>query len=477
MARNDWKKLDIDNEWYANVDEVALEMGHAAMENCFLTDKKSVARFPGLVEYVNLPDNGRVYLSEWRGDMIAATSNGRFYRIDRYGNVEDRTKVPITGGRRVIFADTTDFSVMAAGGDIIYFDGNETEILSEDAPRASYVVSLDNFVIADEIGSGRWRHSNAGAVREWDPLDVFAAESIPDNIMGIMRTDFRELLFLGQKSIEQFERLASGDPPFYRRWALGEGLYRPYLLLFADNGTWTVNKEREFVRFSGQTSEPRGGPIGRQLESNTIDEAGWGDAWIGGYPNRPLHILGHKFILMQLPNAVTPYGTKGLTLVYDYQHKRWFTLYDWDAENATPSRWPGWSHYTIDGKVYVGGEGKIYVLSEDQYANDGRSQRMYFRTGNHYANGHMRIDGWRARVKRGIGTNVDEPKIRMRATRDRTKISRWIEKGLGRAGHRETIIETGGLGMAYDWQFEFMATDNCAVELSDMTYLRTRLRN
>ena len=423
MARNDWVPIPIDAAWFANVDEVALGTGFAALENCFQTDLKTISRFPGLVEFATLPgDEGRVYVHEWRGDLVAATSTGRYYRIDRNANVEDRTKVPITGGRRVIFAETTDYQIMAAGGDIVFFDGNETELLSPDAPQASYVASLDNFVIADEVGSGRWRHSNAGAPRTWDPLDVFACESIPDNISGILRTDFRELLFLGPKSIEQFERLASGDPPFYRRWALGEGLYRPYCLLFADNGAWTVNKEREFVRFSGQTSEPRGGAIGRQLESPTIDETGWNDAWIGGYPNRPLHILGHKFILLQLPNAVTPYGGTGLTLVYDYKHQRWFTLYDWDHEHSRPSRWPGWSHHTVDGRVYVGGEGKIYVLSDTTYSNDGREQRMYFRTANYHKLGHVRMDGLRARIKRGIGTNETESKIGIRVTRDRRKM-------------------------------------------------------
>lgn len=476
MARNDWVPLPIQEAWFANIDEVALKTGHAALENCFQTDGGTIARFPGLVEYVTLPARGRVYLSEWRGDLVAATSTGRFFRIDRNGNVEDRTKVPITGGRRVIFAELTDSLVMAAGGDMIYFDGNETELLSEDAPKASYVASLDSFVIANEVGSGRWRHSNAGAPRTWDALDVFAAESLPDDILAVLRTDFRELLFFGSQSIEQFERLTSGDPPFYRRWALGEGLYRPYLLMFADNGAWTVNKEREFTRFSGQTSEPRSGPIGRQLESPVITQEGWDDAWIGGYPNRPLHILGHKFILMQLPQAENPYGSMGFTFLYDYKNKRWSTLYDWDHEHSRPSRWPGWSHYTVDGTIYVGGEGKIYKLSENAYSNDGREQRMYFRTANYHRLGHMRIDGWRARLKRGIGSNDQESTLRFRTTRDRKLISRWIEKGFGRAGERETLVETRGLGMAHDWQFEFMVTDDCAVELGEMEILATRLR-
>lgn len=359
MAR-EWVPIPLEQKLSLNVDEVSVNTGLSEIENGFVTEQNTHSRFPQLRPFAALNDDGRVYLHEWRGDLVAATSRGRFYRIGRNGTVEDRTNLTIPGDQRVVFASTEDEIVMAAGGQIMRFAGDMTELLDESgiAPLSTYVGYIDAYIVALEKDSGRFFHSEPGLARTWNTLNLFAANGSPDNITALLVTPYRELMLCGPQSVEQFERLSGGTLPFFRRWSVGEGISRPHMLIAADNAVFAINQRNELVRFSGQISQSVGDAIGKALEK--VDD--WTDAWIGGYPNRPLHVKGQKFILLQMPFATTPYGTKGLTLLYDYRQKRFARLYGWDAALGVPTRWPGWSHWTIWGRHFVGGEGAVYEL-------------------------------------------------------------------------------------------------------------------
>lgn len=468
-----WRDIPLQTKLFLNVDETVLTRAQAAIENAFQNEAGGHSRFPGLIDFAALPDNGRVYVHEWRGDLIAVTSNGRVYRIDRAGNVEDVTGVPVSGGGRVIFAKTTDELVMAAGGPLIRFAGvpGKTELLSEDAPDSTHVVFIDNFLVAVEKDSGRFQHAAAGQFRSWNPLDVFSADGKPDDVNSAIATPFRELLLAGNDSLEQFERLPSGTTPFFRRWAVGEGVSEPYMLTFADNALWTVNQLREIVRISGQTSQPVGRDLGRVLES--VDD--WSDAWAGGYPDKPLHLLGQKFVLFQIPNATNPYDTKGFTFLYDFAQKRWTTLYGWDANLNRPTRWPGWSYWPLHDRVYVGCEGKVCVFDENTFSNSGEIQRMLGRTAHFSELGEIRIDNLRVRMKRGEGTNTEAGELNLRVRRDHHAWTPWRRKSFGKSGEREPVREYGGFGCGHTFQFEWFVTDDVPVEVMKLQAQVTQL--
>ncbi|WP_341893735.1 hypothetical protein [Ferrovibrio terrae] len=460
----EWSPIPLNGKLYGNLDEIHAGQSHSALENCFINEAGGISRFWGFEVFCQLPDNGRVHLHEWRGDLVAATSKGRFYTVDRLGVAIDKTSVPVAGDRRVIFARTEDELVMTAGRKPVRFAGQETELLSPDAPDSTHCGFIDGFLLLNERDSGRFIHSPPGDTRTFEPLDTFAAEGQPDNIDGLIVTPFRELLLGGSSSFEQFERLTTGDIPFFRRWAIGEGLSAPYTLLFADNALFCVNRGREYVRFSGQVTQPVSNDIGLVLE--TADN--WEEAWTGGNPDRPLDVFGQRFVLLQLPHALNAYGSKGLTLLYDYRNKRWSSLFGWDQSQARPVRYPIWSHWTINDETYFGGEGVIYRLKRDSYSNAGGISRLYARTGFIGDSGPYEICNLRIRVKRGVGSHTAEPSISLRVKRDNKAWSNWKQKGLGKAGRGFQYIEYGGFGTGHSFQFEIMATDDCEIEISKM---------
>ena len=458
---DEWTALPLSASLFANLDQDAV-VGHTtAIENGFINELGGHTRFPGLVEFCDLQDNGRVYLSDFDGDLLAATSKGQAYRIAQNGTVTNVTKVPVSGGRRVIFAKDNQQAYMAAGGPIIRLRGTQTEILSSAAPLATHVATIDGYVVASEINSQRWLYSNPGFPDQWPPLNTFSADSSPDNITAFMIDDFRELLFGGISAVEQWERVPTGNTPFFRRWAIGEGIKAPYVMLWADNSMWTVNKLAEFVKFQQQLAESVSNDIGLILEG--IDD--WSDAWLGGFPNSPCHVVGQKFMILQMPNATNSYGTKGVTLLYDYRNKRWGSLYGWDTSNGVPARWPGWSHWRLWDKVFVGGEGKIYTFTTDTYTNDGIQQRWLIRT-SHIAQGNaLQIKDFRLQLKRGVGGSASAPNIRVRCSRDGNPFGPWIRRDLGVAGDRIQFKQFGCFGNGSTFMFEISSADDCPISL------------
>jgi hypothetical protein len=457
-----WLPLPLNKPLYANLDEDAVVGYQTAIENGFVNSQGGHTRFPGLSLFADFGGDARVYLHDFNGDLIAADSRGQVRRLDRNAHVEDLTAVPVAGGRRVVFAKTDRELLMAAGGPIVRLRATQTELLSSAAPLATHVASLDNYTIAVEINSGRFFHSGPGTPDQWDPLDTFAADGNPDNINSLLVTPARELMLGGEDSVEQFERTDSGDAPFARRWAIGAGGVKlPYAIIYADNYVWTINNRRELVRFAGQVQQVVSQTFGRLLEA--VDD--WSDAWMGGYPDRPLHILGQKFMILQAPNATNAYGTKGLTLLFDYENGNPHTLYGFDRAAGLPSRWPGWSHWTLWDRVFVGGQGKIYELDQTVHRNGSDTQRWLIRTSHMASGGGVIVKNFRLRLVRGGGTSSTASTIRVRCSRDGRPFGSWVSRTLGKAGERQQQIEFGNFGSGLTHRFEISCTDDCAVDL------------
>jgi hypothetical protein len=475
MASRQWVPLPIDSKLYLNSDEALLGRANAKLENAYQNDAGGFSRFPGLTPWLQLPDKGRVHgFAEWRGDLMAGTSKGRLYRISEGADAEDVTALPIPGGGRIIFDKTDDELIAAAGGPLIRFAGQKTEVLSEDAPLSTHVGTIDSYVVATEKGSQRFNHSNAGAARTWDPLDVFSADSRPGPLTAMLVTPFRELIFAGPDSIEQWERSSSGDVPFFRRWAVGEGLKAPYAIAFADNAVFCINRRSKFVRFSGQTSQPAGDDIAALLDA--VDD--WSEAWIGGGVDNPLNWNGQSFLVLQIPNATNGYGTKGITALYDIRKQRFSLLYGWDDRAACPTRWPGWAHFPMWDQTFVGGDdGWIYKLDGAVHTNGGSVQRFLARTGHWDEGGECVIDDLRVRIKRGVGSNTTASSILVRVNRDNQGFGPWVTGSLGYAGQREMLIRFGGFGISYTRQFEIQCTDDAPVELVKAEALLTPTGN
>lgn len=463
-----WQNIDLDVRIFRNLDEEVLRRSAVTLENAFINEADGHSRFPGAKPFAQI-GSGKVYLHDWRGDLMASTTAGKTFRLDEDANPEDVTGVVLTGSGRVIFAKTDDQLVMAAGGPIVQFGGKQTALLSNDAPFSTHVAYLNAFLLAIEPDSGRFFHCKAGEYRNWDPIDVFAAEYNPDPLTALITTDFSELILAGQDSMEQFEPFPGADRPFFRRWSLGQGVSAPYTLISADNGVWAINKIREFTRFAGQSSKVQSEDIGLTLQQVDSFDGAWAAL---------MNLFGQKFILLTLPEATNPYGTRGFTLLLDIRQRRWSFLYGWDDDLKLPNQYLANSYHTLWGRHFIGGfDGQILELDRHVYSNDGMIQPMLYRTAHLDQFGLSSIENLRLRMRRGVGgyNDAHEPMIQLRVRRDNRVWGKWQAKGLGRPGDRDMWLYFGPQGNAHTWQFEYRISDAVDAQVTAMQVVTTGL--
>lgn len=445
-----------------NVSEAVLsEKGVAACENCYVNDVGGLTRFPFPMTYQEIPFNQPVYLyhKDFRGDLHGVASGHAFRFSD--DSAEDLTKFVIAGGKRVVFAETTEELLMVAGGKIGKLKGEETRLLSATAPESTHIGYIDGYLVAaTEFG---FRHSPVGDVDgEWDELDTFSAEGQPDDVIALQVTDFNELLLGGPDSLEQFTA-ANGTPPFVRQYTSGPGVFEdaPYTMTFADNRTWYVNSELDFIATTSQLGSVESGAIRASLKRI--------DNWNGAFTTK-INTEEKTFMLLCAPMATNRYGTTGITMLYDLTGRRWLSLYGWDKALGRPTRFDCYSVSHIRGQTYIGGTGKVYKLGRT--ADSGTIQRMLWRSGHITMPGmdQFSVEEVIVRAKRGVGGKAGEvaPLIGLRANKNNRGFGRMIRKSLGLVGDKEQKIRFPKIGNCESVQFELEVTDNVDVEIVKM---------
>lgn len=452
-----WRPIPLYAPLFTNVDETALRNGWPALENAYVTEARGHSRMPGLKLRAQLPnDDGRVYLFAYDDDLFAVTSRGRTSRIGRDLSVRDVTDVLVTGDGRPTFGATEEDLLIAAGGPIVAYREPLTRKLSDQAPLATHVVYYSQYALANEPGSARFRHTEAGAFTSWPILNTLTANSVADPITSLAVNQFGEVFVAGPRSIEQWERNTSGASPFFFRWLVPAGLLQPHLIVAGDDAVFVVNQLSEICRVSGQVAQPVSGPIQRTLEK--IDDAT--EAWCA-----LAQISGQRFLIVQFPNATNSYGTKGVTILYDYRLRRFSFLFGFDEDASAPGRWPVWSLARVWERTFAGGDGgAIYEFDDETYAQDAGLSVMTGRSGHWEAGGQLRCADCRLRFKRGQD-HAGMAKLQLRVNRDNMGWSPWLEMPIGADGDRRFYARTGPLGTGRTWQFEYRITQPMAMEI------------
>lgn len=490
----EWAIFPWQDRMFTSSDEALLTHAVASVENAAANKAGGFSRLPGLEWFVQFPAD-RVYLKRWRNDLYAGTDRGKLYRISQDQRLTDMTGVPVSGGRRWTFdiGENPDMLLMAAGGPIVKLSNLQTEVLSPQAPNTTHVAVVDGYVMAIEPHSNRFSFADVDRPTVWDPLSVFSANAKAEDANSLVITPYREVLIGAPEHIEQYERLANGDQPFARRWSTGQGVGFPYTLLADVTGTYGVNSKHEFVRFFGQVSQEKSQDVRRSLED--VDD--WTDAWSG-----ELAVDGGRYMVLQMPFATNPYGTKGLTFTYDYSSARWAFLYG-PLSNGLPTRYPAWSFERCWNKVFVGVPGGVAIMDPSNYQMFGAAWPFLVRTAHVDKYGPSRFDNLRIRIKRGAAQQYPvlrnelgapllaertrqplrneakspEPRLLgLRVNRDNEGFGPWMYEPMDPEGETTLVANFGAMGCANTWQFEMRCTSDTPVETTRMEVYVERLR-
>lgn len=454
-----WTPLFLFGPAYQNVDETGTGELSVKVTNTYIDEANHSRKRPGLTAWCELGTNSPVDGLFWweTQDCLVALSNKRVWLIDNpNGSAAEKSgtgtfleNVPAT------FTFDANRAYLANGGKIVHFTkaGNLTDMADGDAPTlVSHVAFLDQYILANVRNSGTWQFSEVLDGTSWRAVDIFTAESSPDNLLALY-VHQGEIILIGTLNTEFWAN--DGVSPFsiIRGTNIGEGAASPYTFAILDRKRHWLTDKRRFIEIPEDKRQPTevSLPINAELDalSDVSDARGF-----------KCSIEGLSLYILTFPNA-------NRTFVYNYQNKHWSEWDTWDVARGQETRWRGNCYaYAKAWNLHCVGDrevGKIYLASTAYKNDNGTMIRLRRRSGfiHHGTNETKRSFGIRFRFRRAQqNADVPEPHFLLRWRNDTGAWRPYRQGSLGKWGDHDFYVTFWGLGSYRSRQWELVYTDD-----------------
>jgi hypothetical protein len=456
----EWKDIPLITQPYESADDVEVSDLNATIIDAIpvrVGNAIHLVKRAGLTEFVDLGTSGPVdgLYSVDRAGVALAVSNSRVFKITDYlgsfgeifGSTELRSNSPVK------FAGDATRTVMANGGKMVYTDLFALATISDaDAPvDVSHVTSLDQYVLANDSGSGKVQFSDLNDLTSWQALSFFSAESKPDDVVAIDE-GFREIIALGNETVEFW--INDGQNPFSRIQGSAQpfGTVAPYSLALVGSTWMWLDHKRRFATMQGRQVVNVSSPFDRLIQRfSAVDNA-----------------IGYALSVDGMPLYALNFPTTKQTLVYNYVTQEWHKWGYWDTATATYDRFRGASYcYVKAWNLHLIGDhsnGKVYTMKRTTFTDNGNPIRSMLRTGHidHGVSFEKRSDILRLKCERGQPSDLSgEATVMMRRrvnNRPQWGNERW--KALGPVGHHRPYIDWRRNGNYQTCQYEFVHMNN-----------------
>lgn len=456
----EWKDIPLITQPYESADEVELDAFNATIIDAIpvkVGDKTHLIKRAGLIDFVDTGTGGPVdgLYSMERAGVAIAVSNGRVFKLtDRlgtftelFGSTAMRSNAPVR------FASDATRVIMANGGQMVHTDlSTLTTLADADAPTdVSHVTSLDQYVLANDGGSGKIQFSEINNLTDWQALSFFSSESKPDDVVAIDE-GFREIIALGNETVEfwindgqnPFSRIAGSAQPF--------GTVAPHSLALVGNTWMWLDHKRRFATMQGRQVVNVSSPFDRLIQRySAVDNA-----------------IGYALSLDGMPLYLLSFPTVQQTLVYNYATGEWHKWGYWNTATSSYQQFRGASYcYVKAWNLHLIGDhsnGKIYRMDRSAFTDSGNPIRSLLRTGhiNHGTYFDKRSDILRVHCKRGAATvTAADPQLMMRRrvnNRPQWGNERW--RSLGKVGEHRPFLDWKRNGYYKTCQYEFTHMDD-----------------
>jgi hypothetical protein len=289
------------------------------------------------------------------------------------------------------------------------------------ATGATSVAFCDGYMIFSRPDSGQWFISGLYDATSFDALDFATAEGSPDNLVRIF-VDHREVIALGNRTIEVYSNQGGADFPFVRVEGafIERGCIAVASVAKMDNGVFFIGDDRMVYRLQGYTPA--------RISTSAVEEVLRDAADIADAEGWTYVLAGHHCYVLTLP-------TTEVTLVYDAQTNLWHQMRSGTEQTG---RWRAQWAFLAFGKSLVGDslDGNVYELDIDTYAENGEQRRWVARTPTMYADGKLaRSNLIELECELGVGIGSGQgsnPTVMMRTSDD--------------GGHTWSPERTGSMG-------------------------------
>lgn len=359
---------------------------------------------PGLTQFLDLGTGAGIDGLFWwdHKNVLIAISAGKSFKITTStGDYSEITgsDTPETGSP-VTFATDGTYLVFANGGRMSLYNnsGNPSYVADADAPTTvSHVAFLDDYILANEVGTQMWWWADNGDPTSWDGSSAISAESKPDYLLSLLVAN-REIGLFGKESIEfwyndgdtPFSRL---EPVFVERGCYAKHSVQNYL------GTWIwVDDRRRVTRMDARTPYPISDALDNIVrDMNSISDA---QAFIIDIGKKAFYVLN--------------FPTEDRTFVYDILSPAWYEWGKWDSSVGSYKRFQGANYaYCKDWGFHCIGDyndGIIYKMDPAIYQDASSDIRTLIRTGNitHGTMTRKRSNELIIRLKRGLAAATQQ---------------------------------------------------------------------
>lgn len=415
----------------------------------------SVHGLPGLASFATV-GNGPIRGFYEQDGVLYVVSRNELYSVASDGTATLRG----TGisGINLVSMDSngTEIAIVNGSEGFIYDTSTNafTEISDANFNAAATVTSIDSYFVLDWMGTNKFFVSNVLDGLSYDALDFATAESKPDrlkavrNISGVLR-------LLGEKTIESWDSIGAGTPPFQRfdgATITTHGLLASQAIAETDEAAFILGSDRIFYRLSGTAL--------RRISTHAIEKE-WetytttSDAFCIVVP-----FGGHKFVYVTFP-------TEGKTWGYDLSTRLWHERISWDR-TGTEVRWRANCAIEVFNKVLIGdaNSGQIGELSPSTHTEFGDPVRCVMVTppifdpgGGRVFNSMLEID-----VQNGVGIATgqgSDPQIMLDYSDDggNTWSAPELWRGMGKIGQYEVRLQWDRLGSFYQRIYRLQISD------------------
>jgi hypothetical protein len=417
-----------------------------------------LAGTPGKTLLMTLPD------SPGRAGGLYEASNGRTFCVSGktlYELTSESAYTAIgtlgTESGAVCFTDNgLQLALVDGSQGYVYTFATSTfaVITDPNMPKASRCCFIDQYVIYNEIGTGRFYWSALLDASNVDALDFATAEGLPDNLNSLIAMH-RQLWLFGDKSVEIWVDTGSSAQTFARI----DGTFIEHGCIASQS----VAKIDNTVLWLGAGDTGHGiiwraeGLMPRRVSTHAVEYALSKCGDLSGATAYTYCDGGHQFYVLQVPGSDT-------TWVYDVACGLWHERAAW-SNGVWSKDWSNGHCFSWDKHILNDSRnGRIYWMNVDERTNAGDALR-WLRSSPFLSNSLRRMFHFRLQVdlQAGVGLQSgqgEDPYILMRYTNDGGRTwSAPRTAGMGPVGNYTYRAIWNALGQSRTRAYEVSGSD------------------
>jgi len=403
---------------------------------------------------------------EFRGDMYVLSSS-QLYKINEGGGAFLVGTIGTSAGR-VSMAHNGIQLMIVDGQDGWIWNGSTLNPITDPdftATKADTVIFHDSYFVINEPGTGRFWISATTDGTSWSGTDTATAEFRQDNLLR--PADDRELILFGEYTTEFWSNTGNSSFPFepMRSVRMIYGLAAKDSWVRADNTSIFLCRDDHGEVFVARLN----GYVPQQISTPA-----WNRLW-SSYPRVDdayafsIFFKGHSWYVITFPSADHDFGR---TFLYDTSggpDAGWYEWGDYQESLGEFGRHPMVMHTFFAGKHIIAidhpeGHQGLYLLKDDLYTNDGRTNISRRRCADlHAGRDRLFYNSLQIDMEVGQGTisgQGSDPKIMMQFSNDGGRT--WEDQrqaSIGKTGESRERVIFWRLGSAYDRVFELTISD------------------